>query len=345
MNTVQMVTAEKILKAQAPEELFSFDSAAVKRQYHDMSKVWHPDLNGHKDAHVIFQRINFFYKEALKKIEAGVWEVEGMLTFRDAKGVLCSFSFQTKKSFELGVMYIGSHHVTYLIDPEHKDLFNAAVKACSDFRYGSKRMEDDIARCLPKDKSTFITADGKLGMQYVKTPDLLLLKDVIAHLGTNLNGRHIGWILNSMYNICCYFRYAGITHNDVSMDTYFISPKFHCGALLGGWWYSKQVESKLQKVPLRTFKLLPWEVQTKKIALHSTDLELVRAVGREIVELASTKGKGKYEVPAQMMLWFSGASSDQAVDEYKNWTEALKEAFGPKKFINMDVAESDLYTK
>jgi hypothetical protein len=323
-----MVTADTILKIRTPEKLFPNNLSEAKKQFHELSKQWHPDKNSHKDANRVFQHITELYKEAVKRIEAGHWETKDLLTFLDKmSGKTYQIHFLTKKTFELGEMYIGSNHVTYLVDPSHKDLFNNAVRMTKSFTYGSTSMEADVSKRLPGKKATFLTSEGKLGLQFQKTPDLLILRDVVEYYGNSLERRHLGWILNVLYNVACYLSYADIVHHDISLDTVFISPKYHCGALLGGWWYAKHRKDKLEKLPIRTFKLLPWEVQTKKIALPITDLDLIRALGRDI--LGDTNGtlSNIKDVPEPITTWLRSVSSNKAVDEYRSWGGNSKTEF------------------
>lgn len=337
-----MLSASQILTIKTPEQLFSGDAVEAKKKFHDYSRQWHPDVCKDKDASAVFIHIKSLYKDAVLKIEQGIWVEPNVIRFKTKANKEYSLRYHRKHKFELGEFYIGDQHVIYLVDPIHKDLYNNAIKATSKFSYGSPEMEKNTARCLPKVDLTFELVDGRLGLSVVKTPDLLSLRDVIDHYKGSVDPKHVAWIQNTLYNLCCYLEYAGISHNDISPDTYFISPEHHGGALLGGWWYSVPIKSKLSKVPQRTFKLLPWKVQNKKIALGLTDLELVRAVGREALGLTGMKASSM-SVPKPMAGHLVNLATEKAVVEYRNWSNVLENSFGPRRFVTMDLTVDKLY--
>lgn len=338
-----MLTASQILSFKKPENLFPGNPAEARKHFHELSRQWHPDVSEHDDCSTVYPHILKLYKEAVAKLDKGHWEHDHKYTFRDIYGKSYTISFHKKVEFELGHLYIGSNHITYLIDPVHKDLFNNAVRMTKEFKYASKNMEESIGHSFPKSGSTFKTNDDVLGMQIPKTRDVLSLRDVVEYYKGNIDPRHVAWIMNRLYNLCCYFTYSKFTHNDISLDTVFISPEYHTALLLGGWWYSKEVGTRLRQLPVRTFKLLPWEVQNNKQALPITDLEVVRAIGREMFGDPSGKNLDPKRVPQAMIDWLYSPAAEEARIEYKNWKEVLVECFGPRKFVVMDLDEQKLY--
>jgi len=331
-----VLTASQILSLKKPENLFPGNPAEARKHFHELSRQWHPDVSEHDDCNTVYPYILKLYKEAVAKLSKGHWELDHSYIFADDHGISHKIYFHKKVQFELGHVYIGSNHISYFIDPTHKDLFNNAVRMTKEFKYASKNMEESIAHSFPKDGATLKTNDGLLFMQIPKTRDVLSLRDVIGFYKGNIDPRHVAWIMNRLYNLCCYFTYSKITHNDISLDNLYISPEYHTALLLGGWWYSKEVGTKLKQLPVRTFKLLPWEVQNDKQALPITDLEIVRAVGREM--LVDHKS-----VPQPMLDWLNMPAAEEARIEYKNWKQVLVECFGPRKFVVMDLDENTLY--
>jgi hypothetical protein len=172
---------------------------------------------------------------------------------------------------------------------------------------------------------------------------MLPFRDVLNFHDNKLEPAHVAWVQSTLHNLTCYLSYTGIVHHDISPDTYFISPKEHEGHLLGGWWYALTVGSPLRQLPSRTFQFLPWEVKTRKLALVQTDLELIRAFGREALgDINGTKLKGKV-VPKAMLNWMNNVAGDDAVEEYKRWRDVLTDSFGKRKFVKMDLGPEQIY--
>ena len=143
-------------------------------------------------------------------------------------------------------------------------------------------MKDEIKRFLPEIHSELVTAD-RFVMVIKKTPDMLLLRDVITHFGGKLDPKHVAWVVSRIYNLTCYLKYAGIVHSGISLDSYFISPEFHSGALLGDWWYATETGKKLTALPGITASFCPNDVLKAKLADEKIDLEMTRVVGRELL--------------------------------------------------------------
>jgi len=159
-----------------------------------------------------------------------------------------------------------------------------------------------------------------------------------------LDARHAAWIQSSLQNLACYFEYAGIVHNDIGAATYFVSPRNHTGCLLGGWWYACAAGHRLKALPPRTVRYAPPDVIRRKKADPRVDLELVRATGREILgDPAGARLRRNKKIPAAFANWVNGATSGEAVTDYKLWNYALETSFGKRRFVEMKIETSDLY--
>jgi len=241
-----------------------------------------------------------------------------------------------RQIFELGEMYINSHNVTFSIENTHRDLFDNAVRTINGFKFASKRMGDQMVRFLPKIVKTFEVED-RLVMVLEKSPDLILLRNVSDYFKGKMDPKHVAWILSSLHNLVCYFGYEKLSHNDISMDTYFISPEFHNGVLLGGWWYATELGKKMLAVPSRTFNLLPEDVKAKKGGDVKVDLDLIRAVGRELLgDPTGTKLSEMKAAPEPMVNWLRLVTTGRPVDDYRIWkNEVIPESFGGHFFTPM----------
>ncbi len=349
LDFLSALTAAQLLAIREPERLFTGEDSALKKEYRRLAFLWHPDRCSDEFAREVLPHINGLYQSAREKLDKGNWEIVGMLSLTDTTGKEYRFRFRRRRPFELGEMLIGDSIVTYLVDAGHKAFFDNAVRWIGNFVYASDDMKKETARYLPRMKKIFEAQDGRFVMVLEKDPDLLLLRDVLEHyvaLGLPAEWpRHVAWIQSTLHNLCCYLEYAGLTHNDISPDTYFISPLQHIGALLGGWWYAERAGEKLAGVTSRTFNLMPLDVKADKIADPRVDLELVRSVGRELLgDISGMKFLTTRPAPEPMLAWLRHPTTGSARNDYRLWREkVLIDSLGPRRFVDLKLKADDLY--
>lgn len=349
LDALAAMTAVQILAITEPGRLFTGEEAALKREYRHLALLWHPDLCRDRFAENVLPHINDLYREAREKLDMGIWEAPGLTTLTDATGRVYRIRYRKRRSFELGEMLIADSIVAFLVAPEHSEFFDNAVRMTGSFPYASDDMRREVTRYLPVLKKVFEARDGRLVMVLEKEPGLFLLRDLLDHYAvTGLPPewpRHVAWIQSTLHNLACYLEYAGLTHNDISPDTYFISPARHSGALLGGWWYAGSAGGRLKGVTARTYNLMPPDVRADGIADSRVDLELVRSVGRELLgDVTGMKLLTTRPAPEPMLDWLRHPASGNARDDYRLWRErVLTESFGPRRFVEMTVGADEIY--
>jgi hypothetical protein len=327
----------QLLKLTSPEQLFSANATEIQTLYRTLARQFHPDLNGGRDE--AFKHLARLHQEALAKLEAGGWEANGKVTWKDSAGKDKTVSFRIHRPFELGEAYIGDDHVTWLFQPEYKSMYDNALRNIGGFQFPSERMETEMRRYLPKVKGTFTLKDGRLGLSIHKDPTLLPLLEVVQFY-SGLGPKHVAWVISSALNISCYLDLSRLSHQDISLGTYFIDPSDHRGALLGGWWFTTKVGQPVSVLPKRTHNVLPWEVRVKKMASALTDQELIRALGREML------GPPVGSPPTGPMFnWLNSVATGNARGNYKSWADILALQFGERRFVRMDLNADDLYKK
>lgn len=324
------MTAEQILALKKPEQLFSGDDAEARQRYLELSKRWHPDRpEGRLD---VFQRIASLYAEREARIKAGTWGGSTRLTLTDSKGRAHVLSVLASSPMDWGQSIVGHDFLAYLIDKSHYHLARHAIKGTGRFRYVDEKMREEFSRYLPNVTEFVMLEDGRSLLKIPKTPDLIRLRDVVTHLGV-MPPKHVAWIVSSLMNLCCYLRYIGLVHLDISPDTYFISPQHHSGALLGGWWHWAERGMQLVSVPRRTYNVLPFKVTVDKLASSSIDFELVRLTAREVAP----------SLPEPMQTWLKNPGTGHAVAQYTAWQTVLAKTFGKRRFENLSVTAAEVY--
>lgn len=346
---VVALTAAEILAIPVgyPEKLFMGVLDTAKGQYRRLATKWHPDKNSQTDAGKVFAHIQVLYAAAEKRILDGTWRVNGTFVVRDIKS-RSEYIFKYKRSspFELGHMYYGRNTVAWSIDLQYEDLVRNALSVLQrDIRYADTTMRKEHERYLPEVISVVHAAD-RFVVVMRKKPEFFLLRDVLNRFGV-MEARHVAWIVSSLLNLNCYLSWTGVVHCAISPDTWFISPSGHTGALLGGWWYSVRQGQRLKVLPRRTLLYGPLGLERDKVAKRRIDSALIRATARELLgdvsgsRLLSVKDS---LVPKAMKRWLLDASESNAYSEYHHWYhDVLKDSFGPRRFVRMEVKPSDIY--
>jgi len=336
----------KILNMKEPGELYSGNPDTIKEEYANLAKAHHPDKNGNTDeATEAMAKINDWYQLSLELIKDGKWMTPGVIKLSAKDNKTYEVKYRVAHDFELGKMYIGNTVVLYLVNNLHKDLFDNTSKIINGFTFASSDMKEEVSKYLPKILAKFETKDDQLGIVIQKTPDLFLLKDVLEYFDGKVPDRHVAWILSSLYNITCYMDYAKLSQNAISLDTYFISTKYHSGSLLGGWWYSVPQGEKMLGVSEKVYSVMPPQVKSKKSGNIQTDLEAIRLIGRELLGDKNGTKLASMGIPQPFIDWLRGVSSTKALKDYSDWREVLNKSYGERKFVELNIDDKEFYEK
>ena len=330
------MNAANLLKLTKPELLFSKDK--IKAQFRALALQWHPDRCHDSRCSEVFSHINKLYNSGLEKIEKGYWDTFGLLEIQSTIGKKYNIRYKVSIPFDLGVMYVSDTVVVYKVRREFKKLYDSFLDNISHLKYSSDRMKEEFSRYFPKIKATVETADDYI-LVLSKTPDVLPLSVVLKYYGGVMNPKGVAWIVSTLHNIHCFLQYNEIAHNNIDLNTYFISPENHSGLLLGGWWYTAGIGKKLRGVPVKTFEKMRSKKRLEKQADRMVDGELIRSMARTLLgdETGMTL-TSKYKVPEAMSMWLRVPGSGSAVNDYKKWKNSILPAsFGERKFTPMVV--------
>lgn len=329
-----------------PERLFTGSLDDIKKAYRQLAMTWHPDRSGDPGALAVFQHIQRLYETAAQRIGLGDWPGAGSLRLDAIDGKAYEINYLRRHRFELGSLYVAGSVAAFVVEREHADLVRHAERMIQGLRFADDRMRAQVAGLLPAYPfaGAFQTADAWV-IVMKKTPRLLLLRDVFEHFHGRLDPRHVAWVVSSLLNLCCYFRHAGITHNALSLDTCFISPAAHSVTVLGGWWYAAGIGEPMVAAPASTLEWAPHGLLAGKRADVRTDLELVRAIGRELLgDIGGSRLAQDSGAPRAMIDWLRLPASGDPIDEYRTWrSRVLHDSFGARRFAELPLTQSDIY--
>jgi hypothetical protein len=341
-----MIDAVSILKIDVPEKLFSAPDK-VEAEYKIFAKKFHPDLSSDKkQAEEAFKQLNFLHVLAKNKIKIGEWQIPNQLDFVAIDGK--PYRIRYIKEFDAGICkgYVGREIVAYVFAKDVKDLVENATKIIGKFKFPKEEpnIQKNIEPNLPKIKKVIETKD-KIIMVFEKCSNMIRLKDVFEHLDKKIDPKHAAWILSRCYNFACYLEWLGYGHHEFSMDSVFINPETHEMSLIGGWWYASPINERMKRLQsTRTVKYAPQKVLSSKMTNISTDLELIRLLGRELLGdgtgLHLSKNKDN---PIQLVNWLRLITTGKAKKDFSDWHENLKKVFGERKFTVFNLKADDVY--
>ncbi|MFL5381490.1 MAG: molecular chaperone DnaJ [Longimicrobiaceae bacterium] len=341
------ITAAALLAipAHRPEKLFSGDEEADRKLYRRLAFDFHPDR--HPENAEAFKRLGELKKERDRQIEENAWCGAGVHELVLRNGKRLAIRYLRRHAFELGTLLISPRSVTWLVREEHGALYAAAARTIGDFRYANGAMRKEMERFLPRVELKAETTTGFV-LVIARRPDLVRLRDVLDHLGGRMDPRHVAWILSTLHHLGAYLQWAGLTHNAIDLDSYFISPQRHSGVLLGGWWYARRAGETMTHLPgpsVNVWKtILPSHAAAKKQATHKLDRELIRLVGRSLLgDAGGTRLLRDAAVPAGLARWVTTPGADDGIEDYANWARARDAAFGPRRFVVMDLTPQAIY--
>jgi hypothetical protein len=206
-------------------------------------------------------------------------------------------------------------------------------------------MREEVKKYLPDILDVFYVEDGRNVVVLNKTPDVFLLQDIIDFHHGKIPPKHVAWIGSSLHNIACYLKFIGYTHNGLTASNYFISPRYHSGLLLGGWWYAKKVGDKLVALPKAAIQVADPDIIKSKIAHPSLDLAMIRQLGLNCLgDPSGINLLHSNDVPKPLINYLRSYHGDDAYKDYHHWQKkVLFPSFGERRFVEMKVEISDIF--
>jgi hypothetical protein len=115
--------------------------------------------------------------------------------------------------------------------------------------------------------------------------------------------------------------------------------------VLGGWWYAAQIGERMVAAPAGTIAWAPHDLMDTGRADFRTDLDLVRAIGRELLgDITGASLARASAAPRAMIDWLRLPALDDPIEEYRTWrTQVLHDSFGARRFVELPLTQSDIY--
>lgn len=336
---------EDILIMKYPSELYSNDKDLIKKEHKELLKKFHPDFNNNEEKYNnACTVINQLYAQGLKDIEEGNWYESGVINFIGKDNKKYSMKYKIDYPFELGQYYIGNNSILFLINEDKKKYLDNYLNVIKNFKYADDNMKKEFRRFLPKILSQVETKDNKICLVIEKTNDVYCLRDILNYYEGKVPPRHVVWILGTLYNLSSFLYFNNLSHNGININTYYISPLYHSGLLLGGWWYTIPIGNKMIGTTSEVYNVMPTKIKNEKVGSNLTDLESIRLIGRTL--LGDSTGMSLHlnkEIPIPLLNWVKGIPNKDSFKEYENWDKVIDESYGERKFIEMKIDQNLIY--
>lgn len=325
-----------------PERLFRH-VATITADYRELLKRWHPDLNTAPEAPQVAAHITALYRGVIEQVRKGAYNPPGWREITGKDGRSFKIKFLARRPFELGEMLISTNLVTFLIDRAHEDMVIQGLKMIGTMRYPNEKFRKSLSPHLPNVVRSVETSAGWV-IAVRKEPHEVLLSDLIAHLGGNIEPKHTAWIISSLLNLACFLEVSGMTLNGMTPETVFVSPAKHSVSLYGGWWYAQGAGKLIRSLPPKVFPLASRRLREHKIASAELDVECIRAIGRACLgDPTGGSLRGRADLPAPFTQFLQLPSAKSALVEYENWPKVLEASFGPRRYHELKITGEDVY--
>lgn len=315
------LSAEDILKSRALD-IFPNENemAAIFKK---LAKRWHPDTSSGDTR--VFSDINSKYQAAQK-----AWANGGYVSSLKIGSTIFPFMYESR--FEMGELYVCPRHIIWAVKRDWDDLAKQWLEVIKKYKFPNDDVKSKIVPHIPK--NSHVKAYKDRAYVIIDRPyDLIRCADILRSEGP-FDAKHMAWTISRAYNLCGFLNYANIRHNDISVETFFIEPASHRGALLGGWFYAGA--PKALAVPSRTSHLISLDAA----AAHDAQIKLM---GRQLLGIPNAAKVHSSNIPAALKQWLLSAPLKSIHEAETNWKKILKDSFGDPKFIEWKLETSKIY--
>ncbi len=340
------MNAAEILSIGEGEALTLFpDPKSINKRFRDLAKSWHPDVSKHPKAREVFAHISRLHDLATKRSKpsspSARTTVAKTWTLKD--GGKIEVKAKSVNRAALGDVIVTSNTVAYETVIGFEDIADAEAVAVGSFRFANDTMKQGMEKFLPSLKRR-IDAVGTSVNVFHRPADTVLLVDLARHMGGRIPPKHVAWIVSSLENMACYLKWLGMSHGAISPENILVSPSMHSVILVGGWGYATPFGDRPKALPERTLSLVSRLALAGEKVDPKVDLALIRATAQELLGTSGGGGLALMkDVPDAMRMWLSLPPGDDAFEDYASWEKCLVEAFGPRKFVKMEINPADVY--
>lgn len=314
---------------------------AIKKGLSALIRDWHPDVSSHPKAREALAHITYLRRIILSGSVKPKIDGREFTRSDGSKFVLRPLSTFSQESCEVIVC---QNSVSRLFPQENEDLSEASVINIEEFRFADAAMEKQMRSFLPPVPKVTTLLDGSVMLTFPRRKDLLPLADLIREKGP-FDAKTGAWVISGMMNMACWLEWGRGKHGAISPETIMVSPEFHEVHLDGGWEFASYHDDSPLALPASTLRLFPELAMPGTTLPAELDRSLIRETAMRLLGAHSVSALLSGSTPKSIANWIVFPHKGTAVQDYVAWKEALREAYGDPKFVDMGVTAEQVYSK
>lgn len=333
----------EIMAAQRPEDIFTLDPNIIELEKEDYVNRFKPVEYRAIQNFSVTRKVLLLYEEAMIKINDGWDEHELAVCSKD--GEKYNIHYTDRSDFKLGERYITSKYVIYLVEGKYKKYYDNYIEKTSHYSKPDKHVWELVQYMVPDVKIHFETTDGRFCIFVQKPCDIYSLREILDYFGGSLKPEYVASILTRLYYFASYMSLVESTHNGITLDNLFFAPgrKLDEGetytvhdmrivAVYGGWFFTTYLDERISGVPREVYEVMPDECKERGYSSFEVDELSIKRVARDLLG-------DRTDVPKPLIEWINGnhVAKDPYI-EFRNWEQVRRDAFGKRRFVEMDVS-------
>lgn len=320
---------------------FTNDLTNLRRQYKELSMVYHPDKGGTAEQ---FQQLKLAYESAISAVtnkELWISSKDVVLSIKDRS---FRFHWKYKKETDDGYIFDNEKYVVFVAKKGYEDLSEIAIQ---NLKYiESKNFQDSAiaglkktSRLLPKFYNQFTNTKSGI-ISFAKPKNVFPLAAVLSEYKNSHDAfgiPHATWMIGRLLNFLCFLNAAEVVHGSISIDDLWVDLDSHEIYVYGGWQFSRKTGEKFIALPSFSSRLIDNHIASIKLSselVRITALKLYHARYNEIIM--------RKDLPKSVIDFLSIPFSGNPIETYKKW-EALRDSAWERKFVKFEYNSAMIY--
>ena len=346
-------TAEEILSASRPREIFTMNPATIEQEKDEYIERFKPQDYSTIKNFMVTQKVILLYRQALDELDGGraSENVRYSFTIHAENGSTYEVHADYAYKAKIGDMYVTEKNVVFVIPPRNKSYYENYIEKTDRFTRIATKDWVNVEHMLPNVYKHFEDEDGN-GIIVVTKPcqKMYPLREIWNYYGGKLSSEHVASIMTRLYNFVSYLGIIGINHNGITMDNLFFAPgrtvekgesysveDMRIVGVFGGWFFATRDYEKLKGVPREVNEIMPRSCKESGYSSFEVDELSIKRLAREL--LGDPSGENLDGVPEPLVDWVnSDYIHKNAYEEFCAWEKARTLSFGKHRFVEMDVS-------
>lgn len=334
---------QEIMAAQRPEDIFTMDPNIIELEKDDYVSRFKPVEYRAIQNFRVTRKVLLLYEEAIIKINDGWDEQEFAICSKAGKEY--NIHYSSKMNFKLGERYITKGYIIYVVEGKYKKYYENYVEKTKRYSKPDRNIWELVQYTVPDVTEHFETADGRYCIFIKKPCEIYSLREILDYFGGSLKPEYVASILTRLYYFACYMSLVETTHNGITLDNLFFAPgrKLEDGekytvhdmrivGVYGGWFFTTYFNDKISGMPKEVYEVMPTELKRTGYSSFEVDEFSIKEVGKKLLG-------SREDVPEALTRWLNGKNvAKDSYTEFRNWEQARLDAFGKRRFVNMDVS-------